>query len=161
MSTILTYRTGEVLGEAVPAITPETVMDFVTTTMSLLERKYEGGTIARDILRLTKHCNKFNVYDAGQYIDIQEQPHVFWSVEYKFLFQELDKFHSPGWLTAVGRCADPECNTFFVKARSDQRHHTNACRTRSSNRQAYGERIGTRAHGKRGRPRIRKAGSSA
>jgi hypothetical protein len=149
--------TKDSMEEAVPAVTRETLMDFVNTTMTLLERKYEGGAIAKDVLRLTKNGNRIHVYDVGQYVDIQEEPDTFWAIEYKFLFQDLDKFHAPGWINAVGRCADPECNTFFIKARSDQRHHTNACRTRSANRLAYVEKAGVPAHGKRGRPRVRKS----
>jgi len=152
--------TKDSMEEAVPAVTPESIVNFVETTMLLLERKYEGGNIAKDVVRLTKNCSRIHVYDVGQYIDIQEEPDTFWAIEYKFLFQDLDKFHAPGWLTAVGRCADPECDTFFIKTRSDQRHHTAACRTRSANRQAYVDKTGAPAHGKRGRPRIRKGGSA-
>ena len=146
----------EGMNEPIGGVTPDAVMEFVSTVMDLLQNKYDGKPIARDVRRLTRKASDFNVYDTDQFLDIQEPAEVFWAVEYDFLFSRLDKaIPGGGWLNAVGRCADPECNAFFIKTRSDQRHHTAACRTRAANRQAYSERT-ERSHTKRGRPRLRR-----
>jgi hypothetical protein len=142
--------------EPIGGITPAAILTFVRTVMDVLEQKFDGKPIAKIVRRLTKKANEFNVYDDGQYIDIQEPADVFWAVEYDFLFSAMDKEKAAGgWLNAVARCADDDCRTFFIKSRSDQRHHSDACRTRSANRKAY-ERNGSRGHTNRGRPRLRK-----
>jgi hypothetical protein len=144
------------MNEPIGAVTPESIMAFVETVMDVLEQKFNGKPIAKTVRRLTKSANAFNVYDEGQFLDIQEPSEVFWSVEYDFLFAKMDKsIGGGGWLNAVGRCADEDCMKFFIKSPSDQRHHSDACRTRSANRKAYGERRGRRAHTRRGRPRLR------
>ena len=141
--------------ESVEGMTAEALMRFVETVIELLERKFNCEKISSDVHRLTHHGNNFNLYDDGQYLDFQEPPDAFWATEYNFLFADLDKTHSGGgWVNAVGRCADPECNIFFIKSRSDQRHHTAACRTRSANRQSYSEKSGQKVHTQRGRPRV-------
>jgi hypothetical protein len=148
----------EGMNEPIGGVTATAIMDFVMTVLGVLERKYDRKDITRHVRRLTKSANKFNVYDDGQYLDFQEPPDVFWAVEYDFLFSRLDKsLSSGGWLNAVGRCADPDCNVFFIRSRSDQRHHTSACRTRSANRRAYREGTGPRPATKRGRPRLRRS----
>jgi hypothetical protein len=130
-------------------------MGFIETVLDVLEQKFNGKPIAPKVRRLTKAENDFNVYDEDQYLDIQEPAHVFWAVEYDFLFSKMDKsIGGGGWLNAVARCADDDCQKFFLKARSDQRHHSDACRTRSANRKAY-ERT-ARGHTNRGRPRVRR-----
>jgi hypothetical protein len=141
--------------ESLEAITREALIQFIETVMDLLERKYEGKKIGPDVRRLTQKSSSFNVYDDGKYLDFQEPPATFWATEYTFLFSDLDKTHGAGgWLNAVARCADSSCNAFFIKSRSDQRHHTAACRTRSANRQSYSEKSGQKVHTKRGRPRV-------
>jgi hypothetical protein len=145
----------EEMHESVDGMTAEALMQFIETVMDVLERKFDGKKIGADVRRLTQKSNRYNIYDEGQYLDFQEPTDTFWAAEYNFLFSDLDKTHSGGgWLNAVGRCADPDCNIFFIKSRSDQRHHTPACRTRSANRQSYSEKSGQKAHTKRGRPRV-------
>jgi hypothetical protein len=142
--------------EPLGGITPAALLAFVEAVMDALEQKFDGKPIAKIVRRLTKKANDFNVRDDGQYLDIQEPPEVFWAVEFDFLFSKMDKaIRGGGWLNAVARCADDDCRTFFIKSRSDQRHHSDACRTRSANRKAY-ERSVTRRHTNRGRPRLRK-----
>jgi hypothetical protein len=144
------------MNEPIGGVTPRAIMTFVETVMGLLEQKFDGKPIAQKVHHLTKTANDFNVYDVGQYLDIQEPDHVFWAVEYDFLFSKMDKSISGGgWLNAVGRCGDDDCRQFFIKARSDQRHHSDACRTRSANRKAYERTVG-RGHTNRGRPRLRR-----
>jgi hypothetical protein len=145
------------MNEPIGGVTGIAIEQFVGTVMDLLEKKFDGKDIACDVQRLTEKANDFRVTDAGRYLDIQEPADVFWAVEYDFLFSRLDKsLGGGGWLSAVARCADADCGAFFIKSRSDQRHHTPGCRTRSANRQAYGERTGLRSHTKRGRPRLRR-----
>lgn len=144
------------MNEPMGGVTPAAILTFVETVMGVLEHKFDGKPIAETVRRLTKRANAFNVYDEGQYLDIQEPTDVFWAVEYDFLFSKMDKaIGGGGWLNAVARCADDDCKKFFIKSRSDQRHHSDACRTRSANRKAY-ERSGSCSHTKRGRPRLRK-----
>lgn len=141
--------------EAIEGVTPEAILQFISTVMKLLENKFDSKDIRADVSRLMQSSSKYNIYDTGQYLDFQEPPDTFWAAEYRFLLLDLDGARKGGgWLNAVARCADPECNVFFIKSRTDQRHHTPACRTRSANRQAYAEKSGQRHHTKRGRPRL-------
>ena len=145
------------LSEPLAGVTPEAILAFVKTTMAILENKYQGRDVAREVKRLTKKIGDYNLYDAGQYLNYQEPVDVFWAVEYDFLFRNLDvSYKGGGWLNAVSRCEDSDCRAFFIKSRTDQRHHSDACRTRSANRRAYGERAGQAGHTKRGRPRLRR-----
>jgi hypothetical protein len=73
------------MNEPIGAVTPESIMAFVETVMDVLEQKFNGKPIAKTVRRLTKSANAFNVYDEGQFLDIQEPSEVFWSVEYDFL----------------------------------------------------------------------------
>jgi hypothetical protein len=144
------------MNEPMGGVTWKAVFAFVETIIDILEQKFDGKPIARRVRQLTKDASAFNVYDDGQYLDIQEPESVFWSVEYDFLFSKIDKsIGGGGWLNAVARCADDDCRKFFIKSRSDQRHHSNDCRTRSANRKAY-TRAAPSGHTKRGRPRLRK-----
>jgi hypothetical protein len=146
----------EEMKESLDAINPDSLRQFISTAMSLLEKKYDHGNIAKDVDRLTKKANEANIYDVGQYIDIQEPTEVFWANEYDFLFRDLVKpLEGRGWLNAVARCAASSCQTFFIKQRKDQRYHTDACRTRTANREAYNKGKGSKPHTKRGRPRLR------
>jgi hypothetical protein len=144
------------MNEPIGGVTAPAILSFVETVLDLLEQKFDGKPIAHKVRRLTRNANAFNVYDDGQYLDMQEPAEVFWSVEYDFLFSKMDKsIGGGGWINAVTRCADPDCGKFFIKSRSDQRHHSDACRTRAANRKAY-ERSSPAGHTKRGRPRLRK-----
>jgi hypothetical protein len=106
------------MNEPIGAVTPESIMAFVETVMDVLEQKFNGKPIAKTVRRLTKSANAFNVYDEGQFLDIQEPSEVFWSVEYDFLFAKMDKsIGGGGWLNAVGRCADEDCMKFFISHR--------------------------------------------
>ncbi|HEV2738714.1 MAG TPA: hypothetical protein VGU66_09060 [Candidatus Elarobacter sp.] len=145
------------MNEPIGGITPETVMDFVTTVMDVLERKFDGKSIAKEVVSRTRKANKINVYDDGQYLNIQEPSDTFWAVEYDFVFSRLDRsMASGGWLNAVARCADLDCKQFFVKARKDQRYHTSECSMRARQREAYNKKKGSGSHTRRGRPRLRR-----
>ena len=143
--------------EALEGVSEDTVMLFVTTVMSILERKFDGKNIAKDVLRLTKRSSDFNIYDRGRFLDFQEPSAAFWAVEYDFLFSRLDReVGGGGWLNAVARCSNSDCGIFFIKSRIDQRHHTATCRTREANRSSYKDQIGRQPHSRRGRPRLKR-----
>jgi hypothetical protein len=142
---------------SLPCVTPAALEKFVTTLLATLEKKYEGKSIAADVRRLTRK-QKLAITDDGQYIRYDELEDTFWSLEYHYLFLDMQRERSgKGWLNAVDRCGC--CGVFFIKQRSDQRFHSDACRTRAANRKAYQERRGQRPHTKRGRPRISDGGT--
>ena len=115
------------------AMTPEALDGFVRTGLDLLERKYNGGQIADDVQRLIDHA-RYRISDDGNLLRFGETPAAFWAWEYIYLFEDL-KYDDPGWTTAVGRCE--MCKAFFIKARKDQRFHSDACRKRAANQRFY------------------------
>lgn len=132
------------------AINPDRLREFAEDVYSLLERKYRGESIGRNIQDRVRAAASYVIHDEGDYLAWHEPDKVFWANEYRLLFMELreDTEGDPeqhGWREAVGRCA--ECNEFFVKARRDQLFHSTKCRTKAGNRVAYDRK----RHGRRAR----------
>lgn len=128
------------------AVTSSALTEFVDTLMSVLERKYEGKPIAGDVRRLMRRSGDYQIADDGQYIVVEEHGEVFWANEFRYLFEDLQRYTGRGWLNAVGRCEGDGCGRFFVKTRIDQRFHADTCRTRTANRKAYRRKQATRLH---------------
>jgi len=144
------------MSESVDAISSANLYEAANTIMSLLKKKYNSESIARDVSRLTEGANEEKITDDGQYLNSEEPPNVFWAIEYSILFNDLakpSKNKGKGWLNAVAICEDPECKEFFVKGRKDQRFHTAGCRTRTANREAYHKIVESKLHSKKGRRR--------
>ena len=120
--------------DVVAAVTPDRLQLFVATVLTLLERKFEGGDIAEDVRALIADA-RFDVCDDGRRLRMTETPEAFWAWEYVYLFTEMHSTSKSDWTTAVGRCS--ECNVFFVKTRTDQRFHGDACRKRAANVRFY------------------------
>jgi hypothetical protein len=119
--------------EVKAAVTPHALAAFVRTALNLLERKYSGELIAEDVQRLIEHA-RYRISDDGRLLRFGETPEAFWAWEYVYLFEDL-KYDEPGWTAAVARCET--CKAFFVKARKDQRFHSDACRKRAANQRFY------------------------
>jgi hypothetical protein len=116
-------------------VTPSSLQRFVETSLRVLEAKAKGESIRAHAKRLVRRRRfqsiKVEEKPGSRYLDLFEPESVFWAVEYQLLFEGLgtpSKANDEGWLQAVGFCDG--CGSFFVKARRDQRFHSDACRSR-------------------------------
>jgi len=130
-------------------VTPDAVGQFAENVLKLLRKKYHKEPIARDVLSLIKNRKLLiNDMDSTSYLQFEEPDESFWAFEYLLLFEELQPPKDGiGWLNAVAICES--CSVFFIKQRSDQRYHSDACRMRLANRKSYSARVEKRTHSKR------------
>jgi hypothetical protein len=118
-------------------LTAKRLGEFYRTTYELLEAKFKGRPIRWRFTELVQdHPPTYK--DDGQYFNLSEDRNSFWAFEFEAVLSELGKpAKSKGWLAAVATCT---CGKFFVKSRSNQQHHSEACRLRSANRASYRRR---------------------
>jgi len=137
---------------AATAITTDALEIFITTILRLLELKYDGKPIGKDVADLTKIPLNLQLSEESQYLDMDEPADYFWAMEYILFFSELAHPKTGlGWLHAVARCKS--CNVFFIKQRINQRNHSEACRIKAANRKSYAKKTPEQKKTKRGRPR--------
>lgn len=127
--------------DARAALKADRLVEFAKNAYRLLERKFRGEPIGPEALALVKPAVDYQAREDGQFLDLFEPVDVWWANEYRMLFLDLvePKTHK-SWLHAVGTCANEKCSRFFVKQRSDQRFHSEACRARAANQRAYEKR---------------------
>jgi hypothetical protein len=114
-------------------VTPSSLQRFVETSLRVLEAKAKGKSIRAQAKRLVRRRRfqsiKVEEKPGSRYLDLSEPESVFWAVEYQLLLEGLgtpSKANDEGWLQAVGFCDG--CGSFFVRARREQRFHSDACR---------------------------------
>lgn len=137
--------------DLVDIVTPISLQRFVETALRLLESKAKGESIGDQVKRLVRRRRFQSIKVAekpgSRYLELFEPESVFWAVEYQFLFEGLDtpaKANEKGWLQAVGFC--DRCGAFFVKARREQRFHSNACRVEFTKSSGYKTTTKKRSH---------------
>jgi hypothetical protein len=145
----LTKWAAAVIGESgdklARILTPISLQRFVVTSLRVLEAKAKGKSVRAKAKRLVRRRRfqsiKVEEKPGSRYLDIFEPQSVFWAVEYQRLFEALgtpDRADDEGWLQAVGFCDG--CGSFFIKARRDQRFHSDACRNGSGSKKATTKR---------------------
>lgn len=137
----LTKWAAAVIGESgdklARIVTPSSLQRFVVTSLRVLEAKAKGKSVRAKAKRLVRRRRfqsiKVEEKPGSRYLDIFEPQSVFWAVEYQRLFEAVgtpSNTNDEGWLQAVGFCDG--CGSFFVRARRDQRFHSDDCRTKST-----------------------------
>jgi hypothetical protein len=116
-------------------LTVAKMKSFISTTYALLQRKFEGKSIASDVKNLIAPSVDEptpDPVDHGSYLQLGETETVdaWWATEYTLLFAELappvEADRSDDWMRFAGKCA--KCGKFFVKQRSHQLFDSSVCR---------------------------------
>ncbi len=125
-------------------VKPTELIEFVDTSVDLLERKFNGKPIAGKVNQLIAPMHGLRYKDDDGFLARVETSAAFWAIEYTFLFDDLERRDESTWTKAVGYCENEACGRFFIRQRIDNRFDSDRCRTNTANRKAYRRRA--RAH---------------
>ncbi len=124
--------------DALVALTPAQLQTFAEDLHALLERKFRGEPIGKDVLERIRPSAGFTIDESEQFIELRESVDVWWANEYREVFLEMEKREkSPSWTFAGAYCANERCKRFFIKRRPNQQYHSEACQARSANQRSY------------------------